>query len=86
MNAGHGKDLAKIRSVVLFATPNLGSDIFMGLRKVAFQLDPNPQERTLRVLNDEISKMRRAIEMNIINATSIFLPIRRRQVSCMVPE
>jgi pimeloyl-ACP methyl ester carboxylesterase len=68
---GHGRDLAKIRSVVLFATPNLGSDIFMGLRKVAFELDPNPQERTLRVLNDEISKMRRAIEIGIINATSI---------------
>jgi pimeloyl-ACP methyl ester carboxylesterase len=65
------RDLAKIRSVVLFACPNLGSDIFSGIRKIAFNLNPNPQERTLRVLNPEISDMRKYIQLNVLNATSV---------------
>ncbi len=72
-------DLAKIRSVVLFACPNLGSDIFSGVRKIAFSLSPNPQERTLRVLNDSIAFMRKYIQSNILSATRV------TDTSCPIP-
>ena len=74
-----GKDLATIRSVILFATPNRGSNLFSGLRQLVSMINPNPQERTLRVLNPEIADITRVIERDILEATCI------SKDSCPIP-
>jgi pimeloyl-ACP methyl ester carboxylesterase len=69
--AHRGMDLGNIRSVILLATPNLGSELFSTARRIASVFTANPQERTLRVLNPEISDMSRVIDRDILNATCI---------------
>jgi pimeloyl-ACP methyl ester carboxylesterase len=63
-------ELANIRTAILLATPNRGSDIFSAPRRFASIFNPNPQERTLRVLNSEIAEMSKAIDRDILNASA----------------
>src|SRR6267154_2674849 len=42
------EELARIRGVVLLATPNAGSELFLSARRALGPLWRNPQERTLR--------------------------------------
>lgn len=63
LNAGRGHGLAKIIQVVMISTPNLGSTVFSGLRKLLFWA--NSQEHCLRVLNEEISGVVRTVTERI---------------------
>jgi pimeloyl-ACP methyl ester carboxylesterase len=66
LNAGHGENLSRIVQVIMISTPNLGSTLFSGLRKLLFWA--NPQEHSLRVLNEEISGVVRTVTERVENA------------------
>jgi pimeloyl-ACP methyl ester carboxylesterase len=51
------EELARIRGVVLFATPNAGSELFLSARRTVGPFWRNPQERTLRPFNEEIAEI-----------------------------
>jgi pimeloyl-ACP methyl ester carboxylesterase len=66
-----GKDLARIRSVILFATPNRGSNVVPNLRGAFFQMFDNPQEEELRVLNTAIAEVSDVITRFILDAKNV---------------
>jgi len=66
LNAGRGNELFRIAQVLLISTPNLGSTLFSGLRKLLFWA--NSQEHCLRVLNEEISGVVRTVTERIENS------------------
>jgi pimeloyl-ACP methyl ester carboxylesterase len=68
LEAGQGDRLAAIRQVVLIATPNLGSALLSPLRRLLGAILPNPQERTLRVLDPEIADIRAVITARVVGA------------------
>jgi pimeloyl-ACP methyl ester carboxylesterase len=57
MNA-RGRELLRIRRVVMFACPNSGSEIFLTLRRAALAWS-HPQERQLRPLDEAVSEAQR---------------------------
>lgn len=63
---GRGRDLARIRRVVLFACPNNGSQLALSLRRGL--LSRNPQESQLRPLNQQIADTQRIVLRDIVNA------------------
>jgi hypothetical protein len=64
-----GESLARIRSVVLFATPNRGSLILSETRSFLSHFRSNPQEEDLRVLNPDIATNSRVIDQSILGAS-----------------
>jgi hypothetical protein len=71
IQAQRGTDLAKIRSVILFATPNRGSTILSSLRGIFSKFRKNPQEEDLKVLDKDIAEMSDVITRNILAAKSV---------------
>ncbi|GAA4657484.1 hypothetical protein GCM10023347_05320 [Streptomyces chumphonensis] len=69
LSQGRGKELARIRRVVLFATPNAGSEFARRLRRDL--LGSHPQEKDLRTLNEEIRDTHAAVIRDVVNATSV---------------
>lgn len=63
-----GEELERIRQVILVATPNLGSTLLGPARSVFFSFFENPQERALRVLNDDIHDVLQVITERVSNA------------------
>lgn len=68
---GRGKDLAKIRSVILFATPNRGSTKLGGVRAFFSRLFKNPQEESLRVWDPETARVSDVVTRRILEATGV---------------
>lgn len=68
LSRGKAEDLYRLREVILIATPNLGSTLLSGVRKVLFGLFANPQERILRVFDTEITELRAIIAERIVGA------------------
>ncbi len=69
LTGGNGARLARVRQVLLFATPNLGSAFLMGLRKFVSLIPGfNRQEKSLRALDEEISDMRAEILKRVVVA------------------
>ncbi|MFJ8570402.1 esterase/lipase family protein [Streptomyces sp. NPDC093514] len=66
---GRGRELARIKGVVLFAVPNDGSGIALLMRKVWWQR--HPQERELRPLADQVKDAHRMVLDQIVNATAV---------------
>src|SRR5271166_3489253 len=66
-----GVDLAKIRSVILFATPNRGSTILSNLRGIFDFFRKNAQEEELQVLDKDIAEMSDIITRSILAAKSV---------------
>lgn len=66
---GRGKDLARIRRVVLFACPNNGSQFALALRRGL--LRRNPQEHQLRPLDQQITDTQRIVLRDIVNAGEV---------------
>jgi pimeloyl-ACP methyl ester carboxylesterase len=69
--AQRGKELAKIRSVILFATPNRGSTILSSLRGIFSKFRKNPQEEDLQVLDKDVAETSDVITRSILAAKSI---------------
>jgi pimeloyl-ACP methyl ester carboxylesterase len=68
LNAGHGRDLRRVREVLMIATPTLGSNIALGARKVLFKFLNNPQEERLRAFDTAAADTRRIVEQQVMNA------------------
>ncbi|MCG6495224.1 alpha/beta fold hydrolase [Kitasatospora sp. A2-31] len=64
---GHGRQLDRIKRVVLLATPSAGS--VLGLEARRALLRGNPQEKQLRPLNEQISDTLSRVLKSVVNAT-----------------
>jgi hypothetical protein len=65
------KELKKIRSVILFATPNRGSTIFYTVRDILRKFVGNPQEEDLQVLSEDMADVSDRIVANVLKADSV---------------
>ncbi|CAG6394201.1 hypothetical protein NMG29_19205 [Streptomyces cocklensis] len=69
---GHGRELARIRRVVMLACPNDGSQLLLSLRRVVFgRSGRHPQERDLRPLSDQVIDTRRIIVNSVLHAADV---------------
>lgn len=68
LDAGRGKELDRLRQVILFATPNFGSDLLMTVRSLIAIPFPNPQEEALRKFSAEIEHIQHGVRDRIIDA------------------
>lgn len=76
---GEGRNLARIKRVVMFACPNSGSEFLLSLRKV-MKIWRHPQERQLRPINRAVIEAQRAVMQHVVNAdgwsdTECLIPI-----------
>jgi pimeloyl-ACP methyl ester carboxylesterase len=71
IRAQRGNELSKIRSVILFATPNRGSTILGSLRGIFSKFRKNPQEEDLRVLDKDIAEINDVITRSILAAKNV---------------
>jgi pimeloyl-ACP methyl ester carboxylesterase len=67
---GRGRELARIRRIVLFTCPNTGSDLALSLRRRA-TFWRHPQERELRPLAENITDTHRTIINQVIHARAV---------------
>ncbi|MET9438997.1 alpha/beta fold hydrolase [Streptomyces sp. NPDC006551] len=68
LGKGLGKDLSRIRRIVMFACPNTGSDLALALRKL---LPSNPQELELRPFTESINDAQSIVINQIVNAQAL---------------
>ncbi|MBA6439777.1 esterase/lipase family protein [Streptomyces sp. GMR22] len=69
LNEGRGKDVSRIRRIVMFACPNNGSDIGLSLRRRWIPF--NPQEQQLRPLDEQVTETQRIVINQVVNAAQI---------------
>jgi hypothetical protein len=74
-----GADLSRIRSVILFATPNRGATILQSLRDIFSGIWNNSQEEQLRVLDKDVAEMSDVITRSILAAKSV------DRIGCPIP-
>ena len=74
-----GDNLARIRSVILFATPNRGATILSAVREIFRKFSRNEQEEDLMVLNSDVADMGEIITRSILGARS------SDAVNCPIP-
>jgi pimeloyl-ACP methyl ester carboxylesterase len=65
LTEGRGRELDRLRHVIFFATPTLGSTIGSPLRNLLFRFVSNPQEKELRAYNETVGKTRKYIEQHV---------------------
>jgi hypothetical protein len=70
LSHGRGQELRRIRGVVMLATPNTGSQLFLSVRRFLDHIWYHPQERTLRPFNDQIEEMRKTILEQVVYAST----------------
>jgi pimeloyl-ACP methyl ester carboxylesterase len=70
LNDGQGRQLRRVREVLMIATPTLGSNIAYEPRRLLFGFLNNPQEERLRAFNSQVADTRRAVEQQVMNATT----------------
>ncbi|WP_344671686.1 hypothetical protein [Catenulispora yoronensis] len=75
---GRGLELARIRRVVLLATPNTGSQLLSTLRR--FLVHRHPQEVELRPFNELVNDAARRVHRDIVNA-----PLVPTERTCRIP-
>lgn len=68
--SSRGRDLRRIRRIVMFACPNSGSEAFIAVRRWA-RFWSNPQERTLRPINESVVEAQRIVIDRIVYAKHI---------------
>ncbi|WP_216912763.1 esterase/lipase family protein [Nocardia noduli] len=79
LEAGRGVELRRVKSVLMFATPNLGSDYLEFLRRVARKLVDNAQEAELRLATREVVETLSKVTNRMVHArevTATTVPIR----------
>ena len=74
-----GTDLERIRSVIMFATPNRGATILTSVRKIFSWLRDNEQENELRVLDKEVADTNDIIIRSLLDAKTV------APTSCPIP-
>lgn len=70
LHEARGRDLARIKRVVMFACPNSGSELFLLLRQ-RIRFWRNPQERDLRPVNEDVTAAQKLVMNRIIHAQRI---------------
>lgn len=73
------EELARIRGVVLLATPNAGSELFLSVRRAIETFWNHPQERRLRPFDEEIADVHALLLERVIygqRASNVSRPIR----------
>ncbi len=70
---GNAMDLRRIRGVIEFATPNLGSNILNDTRSLLTRLmgKENPQEQGLRTLDSDTNAILRDLDRFVLRATEL---------------
>lgn len=68
LSEGRGRELARIRGIVMFACPNNGSDLLLLLRKTLPPVLGNRQLRELRPLSDQVTETQRRVLQRIVNS------------------
>ncbi|GGT56847.1 hypothetical protein GCM10010271_70790 [Streptomyces kurssanovii] len=71
LQAGRGRDLAKIRRLVMFACPNNGSDLFLLARKGLIPMTRNTQERELKPLQTSVLETQRRVLDGIVRSMDV---------------
>ena len=66
---GRGRELVRVRRVVLLATPNTGSQLLLGLRRKLIW--GNAQERALRPFDELVADTRRIVMRDLVNAQEV---------------
>jgi pimeloyl-ACP methyl ester carboxylesterase len=70
LNQGHGRELARIRTIVMLACPNAGSEYLRSIRHM-LGLGRHPQAANLAVLNRQVADTERAVLERIVNAIGV---------------
>ncbi|MEV0248697.1 alpha/beta fold hydrolase [Nocardia sp. NPDC050712] len=70
LQENQGLQLSRIRAVVMFACPNSGSELGIMVRRIA-KFWVHPQERQLRPLDDEVTRIRKTVLRGIQDATRL---------------
>lgn len=70
VSEGRARELSRIRSVVMLACPNGGSEYLESLRR-ALGYGRHPQAGNLRVLNRQVADTQRTVLQRIVNATAL---------------
>ncbi|MFD6323433.1 alpha/beta fold hydrolase [Streptomyces sp. NPDC058442] len=70
LTEGQGRELSRIRRVVLLACPNNGAEILLSLRRRVLGRR-HPQERQLRPLDEEVTKTRRVLMRDVVHASEV---------------
>ncbi|MBN1250232.1 MAG: hypothetical protein JXC32_21390 [Anaerolineae bacterium] len=68
LSEGRGRELARIRVIVMLACPNGGSEYLCSLRR-ALGFGRHPQAASLRVLDKQVTDTQRTVIQRIVNAT-----------------
>ncbi|MEV4169225.1 alpha/beta fold hydrolase [Nonomuraea sp. NPDC049709] len=64
---GRGRDLVRIKRIVMYACPNSGSEFLLSLRRLTF-FWRNPQERQLRPFTRAVVEAQEAVLRAVVNA------------------
>jgi pimeloyl-ACP methyl ester carboxylesterase len=67
---GRARELARIRSVVMLACPNTGSEYLKSVRR-ALGYGRHPQARSLQVHDRQVADTQRTVLQRIVNATAL---------------
>lgn len=78
LSEGRGRELERIRRVVLLATPNTGSQLLLATRRTLMR--SNPQEEELRPYDELVADTLRVILHDVVNA-----PAEPSDRSCRIP-
>ena len=68
---GQGRELARIRRVVMLARPNNGSEVLLSLRRGVFGRTGHAQERELRPLDEQVTATQRTIVRDVVFACAL---------------
>ncbi|NGN65747.1 alpha/beta fold hydrolase [Streptomyces sp. A7024] len=71
LQGSRGRELAKIRRLVMFACPNNGSDLFLLARKGLIPVTRNVQERELKPLQTSVLETQRRVLDGIVRAFDV---------------
>jgi tetratricopeptide (TPR) repeat protein len=70
LQQGRGRELARIRSIVMLACPNGGSEYLRSIRR-ALGFGRHPQAGSLKVLNRQVADTQRTVLERVVNAAGV---------------
>jgi pimeloyl-ACP methyl ester carboxylesterase len=70
LDQGRGRELGRIRTIVMLACPNGGSEYLRSIRSI-LGADRNPQVASLQVLDRQVADTNRRVLANIVNAKGV---------------
>src|SRR5262249_34054686 len=71
LDAGRGEELHRVKRVLLFATPNSGSEYASPLRKIAGRLVSHAQEAELKPIAEQVTDTQSKLLDRVVNAATV---------------